>query len=219
LALGFSLTYLSLIVLIPLAGLVMKTSSLGWDEFWKIATDGRTLAALRVSFGLSLPAAALNAVFGLSWPGCSSATSFPGAVSLTPSSTCRLRCPPPPALRLSALLAQRLDRPSHRAARPKIAYAKGIFIALVFIGLPFIVRTLQPVLEDMSREAEEAAATLGATRRQTFVRVVLPVLLPALLTGFALALVCAVGEYGSVISSPATFPSYPRSRRCSSSSG
>jgi len=202
LALGFSLTYLSLIVLIPLAGLVVKTSSLGWDEFWKIATDGRTLAALRVSFGLSLLAAALNAVFGFIVAWVLVRYEFPGRRVL--DAIVDLPFALPTAVAGIALTA--LYSPNGRIGHLteplglKIAYTpKGIFIALVFIGLPFIVRTLQPVLEDMSREAEEAAATLGATRRQTFVRVVLPVLLPALLTGFALALARAVGEYGSVI--------------------
>jgi sulfate transport system permease protein len=202
LALGFSMTYLCLIVLIPLAGLVIKTSSLGWEEFWRIAMDGRTLAALRVSFGLSFLAASLNAVFGFIVAWVLVRYEFPGRRILDAIVDLPFALPTAVAgIALTALYAKngwigQLTEPLGL----KIAYTpKGIFIALVFIGLPFVVRTVQPVLEDMSKEAEEAAATLGASRSQTFLRVVLPVLLPALLTGFALALARAVGEYGSVI--------------------
>jgi sulfate transport system permease protein len=202
LALGFSMTYLCLIVLIPLAGLVIRTSALGWDEFWKIAMDGRTLAALRVSFGLSVLAAMLNAVFGFIVAWVLVRYEFPGRRILDAIVDLPFALPTAVAgIALTALYARngwigQLTEPLGL----KIAYTpKGIFVALVFIGLPFVVRTVQPVLEDMSKEAEEAAATLGASRRQTFLRVVLPVLLPALLTGFALALARAVGEYGSVI--------------------
>jgi sulfate transport system permease protein len=196
------MTYLCLIVLIPLAGLVVKTSSLGWDEFWRIAMDGRTLSALRVSFGLSVLAASLNAVFGFIVAWVLVRYEFPGRRILDAIVDLPFALPTAVAgIALTALYAKngwigQLTEPLGL----KIAYTpKGIFIALVFIGLPFVVRTVQPVLEDMSKEAEEAAATLGASRSQTFLRVVLPVLLPALLTGFALALARAVGEYGSVI--------------------
>ena len=202
LALGFSLTYLSLIVLIPLAGLVIKTSALGPVEFWRIASDPRTIAALRVSFGLSLAAAAVNAVFGFIVAWVLVRYRFPGRRVLDAIVDLPFALPTAVAgIALTALYAKngwigQLTEPLGL----KIAYTpKGIFIALVFIGLPFVVRTVQPVLEDLSVEAEEAAATLGASRRQTFFRVVLPVLLPATLTGFALALARAVGEYGSVI--------------------
>ena len=202
LALGFSLTYLCLIVLIPLAALVIKTSALGPVEFWRIASDPRTLAALRVSFGLSLAAAAVNAVFGFIVAWVLVRYEFPGRRVLDAIVDLPFALPTAVAgIALTALYAKngwigQLIEPLGL----KIAYTpKGIFIALVFIGLPFVVRTVQPVLEDLSREAEEAAATLGASRRQTFFRVVLPVLLPATLTGFALALARAVGEYGSVI--------------------
>jgi sulfate/thiosulfate transport system permease protein len=202
LALGFSLTYLCLIVLIPLAGLVIKTSALGPAEFWRIASDPRTIAALRVSFGLSLAAAAVNAVFGFIVAWVLVRYKFPGRRVLDAIVDLPFALPTAVAgIALTALYARngwigQLTEP----LGVKIAYTpKGIFIALVFIGLPFVVRTVQPVLEDLSREAEEAAATLGATRGQTFFRVVLPVLLPATLTGFALALARAVGEYGSVI--------------------
>ncbi len=202
LALGFSLTYLGLIVLIPLAGLVLKTSALGWEEFWRIATDPRTLAALRVSFGISFAAATLNAVFGFIAAWVLVRYDFPGRRILDAIVDLPFALPTAVAgIALTALYAK--NGWIGQFTEPlgiKIAYTpKGIFIALVFIGLPFVVRTVQPVLEDLSREAEEAAATLGASRTQTFVRVVLPVLLPAILTGFALALARAVGEYGSVI--------------------
>jgi sulfate transport system permease protein len=202
LALGFSLTYLCLIVLIPLAALVLKTSALGLEEFWRIATDPRTLAALRVSFGLSLAAAAVNAVFGFIVAWVLVRYQFPGRRVLDAIVDLPFALPTAVAgIALTALYAK--NGWIGQFIEPlglKIAYTpKGIFIALVFIGLPFVVRTVQPVLEDLSVEAEEAAATLGASRRQTFFRVVLPVLLPATLTGFALALARAVGEYGSVI--------------------
>ena len=202
LALGFSLTYLSLIVLIPLAGLVIKTSSLGFEEFWRIATDPRTIASLRVSFGISFAAAAVNAVFGFIVAWVLVRYDFPGRRVLDAIVDLPFALPTAVAgIALTALYARhgwigQFTEPLGF----KIAYTpKGIFIALVFIGLPFVVRTVQPVLEDLSLEAEEAAATLGASRAQTFLRVVLPALLPATLTGFALALARAIGEYGSVI--------------------
>jgi sulfate transport system permease protein len=202
LALGFTLTYLSLIVLIPLAGLVARTAGLGWAEFCQIATDPRTLAALRVSFGLSLLAAAINAVFGLIVAWVLVRYRFPGRRLLDAFVDLPFALPTAVAgISLAAIYA-----PSGwiggLAAKVglKIAYTPlGILIALIFIGLPFIVRTLQPVLADLDREVEEAAATLGASRRQIVFRVVMPALTPPLLTGFALALGRAVGEYGSVI--------------------
>jgi sulfate transport system permease protein len=202
LALGFSLTYLSLIVLIPLAGLVIKTSSLGFEEFWRIATDPRTVASLRVSFGISFAAAAVNAVFGFIVAWVLVRYDFPGRHVLDAIVDLPFALPTAVAgIALTALYSRhgwigQFTEPLGF----KIAYTpKGIFIALVFIGLPFVVRTVQPVLEDLSLEAEEAAATLGASRAQTFLRVVLPALLPATLTGFALALARAIGEYGSVV--------------------
>ena len=202
LAFGFSLAYLGLIVLIPLAALVLKTSGLGWAEFWRIATDPRTVAALRVSFTLSLAAALVNAVFGLIAAWVLVRYEFPGRRILDAIVDLPFALPTAVAgIALTALYSR--NGWIGRFTEPlgiKIGYTPyGIFIALVFIGLPFVVRTVQPVLEDLHKEAEEAAATLGASRRQTFLRVVFPVLLPALLTGFALALARAVGEYGSVI--------------------
>ena len=202
LALGFTLTYLSLIVLIPLAALVLKTTTLGWVDFWKIATDPRTLAALRVSFGVSLLAAAINAIFGLIVTWVLVRYEFPGRKLLDAFIDLPFALPTAVAgIALTAIYAPhgwvgQLLTP----LGVKVAYTPlGILIALVFIGLPFIVRTLEPVLEDLDREVEEAAATLGAHRLQTVFRVVMPALAPPLLTGFALALARAVGEYGSVV--------------------
>jgi sulfate transport system permease protein len=202
LTLGFALTYLSLIVLIPLAGLVLKTTSLGWDDFWRIASDPRTLAALRVSFGLSFAAAAVNAVFGVIVAWVLVRYDFPGRRLFDAFIDLPFALPTAVAgISLAAIYAPNgwvgaLLAP----AGIRVAYTPfGIFIALVFIGLPFIVRTVQPVLEDLDRDVEEAAATLGASRLRTVARVVMPVLVPSVLTGFALALARAVGEYGSVI--------------------
>jgi sulfate transport system permease protein len=202
LALGFTLTYLSLIVLIPLAGLVLMAASLGWDGFWRIALDPRTVAALRVSFGLSFLAALINAVFGLVVAWVLVRYEFPGRKLLDAFVDLPFALPTAVAgISLTAIYAPNgwigsLVKP----LGVKIAYTPlGILIALIFIGLPFVVRTVQPVLEDVERDIEEVSATLGASRAQTVVRVLLPAIVPALLTGFALALARAVGEYGSVI--------------------
>jgi sulfate/thiosulfate transport system permease protein len=202
LALGFTLAYLSLIVLLPLAALVLRTSGLGWAEFFRIATDPRTVAALRLSFGASLIAALVNTVFGLIVAWVLVRYRFPGRKVLDAFIDLPFALPTAVAgIALTALYAPngwigQLVKP----LGVKIAYTPaGVLIALIFIGVPFVVRTVQPILEDLDREVEEAAATLGARRGQTLWRVVLPVLVPALLTGFALALARAVGEYGSVI--------------------
>jgi sulfate/thiosulfate transport system permease protein len=196
------LAYLSLIVLIPLAALVLKTTSLGWPEFWRLATDPRTVAALKVSFGISFAAAAINAVFGLIVAWVLVRYRFPARRVLDAIVDLPFALPTAVAgIALTAIYSQ--TGWIGRYLEPfgiKIAYTWfGIVIALTFVGLPFVVRTLQPVIEEIDREIEEAAATLGADRRQTMVRVILPILLPALLTGFVLALARAVGEYGSVI--------------------
>jgi sulfate/thiosulfate transport system permease protein len=199
---GFALTYLGLIVLIPLAALVIRSFSLGWDDFWRIATNSRTVAALKVSFGISFVAAAVNAVFGLIVAWVLVRYRFPGRKLVDALIDLPFALPTAVAgIALTALYAPKGWIGQFLAPLGiKIAYTPlGILIALVFIGLPFIVRTVQPVLEDLDREVEEAAATLGANRLQTVTRVVLPVILPPLLTGFALALARAVGEYGSVI--------------------
>jgi sulfate transport system permease protein len=202
LALGFTLTWLSLIVLIPLAGLVLKTTSLGWADFLKLAADPRTVAALKLSFGASLLAATINAVFGLIVAWVLVRYDFPGRRLLDAFVDLPFALPTAVAgIALTALYAPNGWIGSLLAPLGiKVAYTPvGIVIALIFIGLPFVVRTLQPVIEEIDREVEEAAATLGASRFLTLRRVILPTLLPPLLTGFALALARAVGEYGSVI--------------------
>ncbi|HVY19215.1 MAG TPA: sulfate ABC transporter permease subunit CysT [Bauldia sp.] len=202
LALGFTLTYLSLIVLIPLAALIIKTASLGWDDFWKLATDPRTVAALRTSFGLSLAAAAVNVVFGLLVAWVLVRYEFPGRKLLDAFIDLPFALPTAVAgISLTAIYAPNGWVGQFLAPLGwKIAYTPlGILIALIFIGLPFIVRTVQPVLEDLDVEVEEAAATLGAYRLTTVLWIVMPALVSPLLTGFALAFARAVGEYGSVI--------------------
>jgi sulfate transport system permease protein len=199
---GLTLTYLCLIVLIPLAALILRTTTLTWEQFWAIATSDRVVAALRVSFGASLAAATINAVFGTIVAWVLVRYRFPGRRVLDAIVDLPFALPTAVAgIALTAIFA-----PTGwigRILEPlgiKVAYSwTGIVIALTFIGLPFVVRTLQPVIEEIDREAEEAAATLGADRFQTITRVVFPALLPALMTGFVLALARAVGEYGSVI--------------------
>jgi sulfate transport system permease protein len=202
LALGFTLTYLGLIVLIPLGGLVLKTATLGLWGFWDIVTAPRTLAALRLSFVTSFVAASINAVFGVIIAWVLVRYRFPGRRLLDAFVDLPFALPTAVAgIALTALYAPngwigQLLAP----LGVKVAYTPlGIVIALIFIGLPFVVRTVQPVLEEFDKELEEASATLGANRRQTVFLVMLPSLMPAILTGFALALARAVGEYGSVI--------------------
>jgi sulfate transport system permease protein len=199
---GFSITYLSLIVLIPLAVLVWRAAGLGFEGIWKIATTPRVLAALETSFFISAYAAAANAVFGVIVAWVLVRYEFPGRGALDAAIDLPFALPTAVAgIALAALYAPNgwiggLFAPWDI----KIAFTPlGIFIALVFIGLPFVVRTVEPVLRDLDREIEEVSATLGATRRQTIQRVVLPALAPAILTGVALAFARAVGEYGSVI--------------------
>ncbi len=199
---GFTVTYLSLIVLIPLAVLVWRASGLGLDGIWRVATTPRVTAALETSFVLSAVSALVNALFGMIVAWVLTRYRFPGRQILDAAVDLPFALPTAVAgIALAALYAPNgwigaLFEPWGI----KIAFTPlGIFIALVFIGLPFVVRTVQPILQDLDREIEEASATLGATRRQTFLRVVLPVLAPALLTGIALAFARAVGEYGSVI--------------------
>ena len=202
LTLGFTLTYLGLIVLIPLAALVLKSTTLGFSGSWEIVTAPRTLAALRVSFFTSFFAATVNAIFGVIIAWVLVRYRFPGRRLLDAFVDLPFALPTAVAgIALTALYAPNgwigswLD-----PLGIKVAYTPtGIAIALIFIGLPFVVRTVQPVLEEFDREIEEASATLGANRRQTVFLVMLPALMPAILTGFALALARAVGEYGSVI--------------------
>lgn len=196
---GFAVTYLSLIVLIPIAALILKSASVGWDEFWRIATDARTVAALKTSFGLSAIAALVNMVFGLILAWVLTRYRFPGRRLVDAMIDLPFALPTAVAgISLGSLYAvngwigSRFDFP--------ITYTGiGITIALIFVGLPFVVRTVQPVLEDLDKELEEASATLGAGRWKTVLRVILPPLVPSVLTGFALAYARAVGEYGSVV--------------------
>jgi sulfate transport system permease protein len=202
LALGFTLTYLGFIVLIPIAALVLRTTSLTWAQFVGIATNERVLAALKVSFGASLVAACINAVFGLIVAWVLVRYRFPGRRVIDAVVDLPFALPTAVAgIALTAVLSQ--NGWVGQFIEPlgiKIAFTwTGIVIALTFIGLPFVVRTLQPVIEEIDREVEEIAATLGAKRVQTLARVIFPTLMPALLTGFVLAFARAVGEYGSVI--------------------
>ena len=202
LTLGFTVTYLTLIILIPLAGIAWRAAGLGWEDFLAIAADERTLAALRVSFGASLIAAAVNVVFGTLVAWVLVRYRFPGRRIVDAAIDLPFALPTAVAgIALAAIYApngwmgQVLGSFGIKAAFTPT----GIVIALIFIGLPFVVRTVQPVMEEIDREVEEASATLGASRLQTVSRVLLPGLAPAVLTGFALAFARAVGEYGSVI--------------------
>ena len=202
LALGVTLTWLILIVLIPLSGLLWKSSSLGWSQFWAIALDLRTLNALRMSFGGAFIAAIVNAVFGLIMAWVLVRYRFPGKRIIDAMVDLPFALPTAVAgIALTTLYAPNGWIGQFLAPLGiKIAFTPvGIVIALIFVGLPFVVRTAQPVMEEIDREVEEAAATLGATRFQTITRVLLPGLAPAALTGFALAFARAAGEYGSVI--------------------
>ena len=201
-ALGFTLLYLSLIVLIPLSAVFVKTFTLSWDAFVAHVTAPRVLASLQLSFGAALVAAAINAVFGLLVAWVLVRYPFPGRRVVDALVDLPFALPTAVAgIALTAIYA-----PNGWLGAPladlgvKVAFTPlGIGVALAFIGLPFVVRTVQPVLEEMERELEEAAQSLGASRAQTFVRVIMPTITPALLTGFALAFARAVGEYGSVI--------------------
>jgi len=202
LTLGFTLTYLGIIVLIPLATLFWRSAGGGAAEFWRVASDPRTLAALQLSFGASLVAASINAVFGMILAWILVRYDFPGRRIIDAIVDLPFALPTAVAgIALTALYAPNGWIGSFfDPLGIRIAYTTtGITIALVFIGLPFVVRSVQPVLLDFDREVEEVSATLGASRAQTVRRVVLPALLPALSTGFALAFARAVGEYGSVI--------------------
>jgi sulfate transport system permease protein len=199
---GFTIFYLSLIVIIPIIGLYIKTFELTWPQFWAIISGPRFSAALKLSFGASLLAALFNIVIGVVVAWVLVRYQFIGRRILDAIVDLPFALPTAVAgIALTALyVPQGWIGALFSPYGITIAYTPiGIWIALVFIGLPFVVRTVQPVLEDFNREVEEAAATLGATRRTTILRVVLPPLIPAILTGFALAFARAVGEYGSVI--------------------
>jgi sulfate transport system permease protein len=202
LAFGCTVLYLSLIVLIPLSAAFVKSASLGWAGFWAAVSAPRVLAALQLSFGASFIAALLNAVFGLLVAWVLVRYRFPGRRIADALVDLPFALPTAVAgIALAALYAGNGWLGQHlEPLGIKVAFTPlGILVALTFIGLPFVVRTVQPVLEDLEPEIEEAAATLGANRVQTFARVILPAIGPALLTGFTLAFARAVGEYGSVI--------------------
>ncbi len=202
LSLGFTLAYLSLIVLIPLSAVFLKTATMSAGALWEAISAPRVVATYRLSFGASLLAAAVNVVFGLMLAWSLVRYSFPGRKLVDALIDLPFALPTAVAgISLTALYAKNGWLGQYlEPLGIKIAFTPtGVLVALIFIGLPFVVRTVQPVLEDLEAEVEEAAASLGASRWQTVIRVVLPALLPALLTGFALAFARAVGEYGSVI--------------------
>ncbi len=200
--LGFTLFYLALIVLIPLSAVFLKTFTLTWEAFWQAITSPRVVASYRLSFGVSLLAAALNLVFGAIVAWVLVRYRFPGKKLVDALVDLPFALPTAVAgIALTALYAPNgwLGRYLELAG-VKVAFTPlGVMVALTFIGLPFVVRTVQPVLEEAEQELEEAAASLGANRLQTFLRVIFPAILPALLTGFAMAFARATGEYGSVI--------------------
>ena len=202
LTLGYTLLYLSLIVLIPLSALVLKTFTLSWEQFWAAVASPRVVASYQLTFGASLIAALVNVVFGLLVAWVLVRYTFPGKKVIDALVDLPFALPTAVAgIALTALLAgngwigQLLEPYGISLAFNR----NGIVIALIFIGLPFVVRTVQPVLEDAEKELEEAATCLGATRWQTFRYVIFPTIAPALLTGFAMAFARAIGEYGSVI--------------------
>ena len=200
--LGFTLVYLSLIVLIPLSALVFKTLNLTWEQFWQAVIAPRVIASYKLTFGASLIAALVNAIFGMLLAWVLVRYQFFGKKIIDALIDLPFALPTAVAgISLTALLAgngwvgQYLEPLGIQLAFNR----NGVLIALIFIGLPFVVRTVQPILEDIEKELEEAATCLGATRWQTFSRVIFPALAPALLTGFAMAFARAIGEYGSVI--------------------
>ena len=202
LTMGFSLLYLCLIVLIPLSATILKTSALSWSQFWTTVTDPRALASYRLTFGASFLAAVVNLVFGFLVAWVLVRYRFPGRRLVDGLVDLPFALPTAVAgIALTAIYSPKGWMGAPLAALGiKAAYTPlGVIIALTFIGLPFVVRTVQPVLEDLDREVEEASASLGASRWTTFHRVILPVVLPAAITGFTLAFSRAIGEYGSII--------------------
>lgn len=202
LSLGFTIFYLALIVLIPLSAVFLKTFTMSWDAFWNAVTNERVMASYRLSFGASLMGAFINVIFGgiVAW--VLVRYRFPGKRLVDALVDLPFALPTAVAgITLTALYSHNGWIGQYLAKWGiKVAFTPlGVVVALTFIGLPFVVRTVQPVLEEAERELEEAAASLGATPLQTFIRVVLPTIVPALLTGFALAFARATGEYGSVI--------------------
>ena len=199
LALGFTLLYLSFIVLIPLSAAFLKTFTMTWPAFWEAVTSPRVMASYRLTFGASFAGALVNAFFGLIVAWVLVRYDFPFKRIVDALVDLPFALPTAVAgIALTALYAQ--NGWIGQWLPFKVSFTPlGVFVALTFIGLPFVVRTVQPVLEDLQKELEEAAATLGASRWQTFRLVIFPIVTPALLTGFALAFARALGEYGSVI--------------------
>jgi sulfate transport system permease protein len=199
-ALGIALLYLALVVLVPLSAAFLRTATMSWSAFWAAVASPRVVASFRLTFGASFAAALANAVFGLLVAWVLVRYDFPFKRLVDALVDLPFALPTAVAgITLTALYSTN-GWVGQWFAPFKISFTPlGVFVALLFIGLPFVVRTLQPVLEDVSTELEEAAATLGANRWQTFSRVIFPALMPALLTGFALAFARALGEYGSVI--------------------
>lgn len=203
LTLGYAMVYLSLIVLIPLAGLFVKSSSLTFEQFWAVTTSPRVMASYKLSFGASLAGAAINAFFGLIVAWVLVRYRFPGKRVVDALVDLPFALPTAVAgIALTSIYSPKgwFGPTLQSTLGVQVAYTPlGVIVALTFIGLPFTVRTVQPVLQDLKLELEEAAASLGANRWQVFCRVLLPPLWPAILTGFALAFARALGEYGSVI--------------------
>jgi sulfate transport system permease protein len=202
LSLGYTVLYVGLLVLLPLSAMVIKASSLGFTEFWLKVTDDRALAAYRLSFGAAFVGSLLNAVFGVLVAWVLVRYRFPGRSIVDALVDLPFALPTAVAgIALTTVYAEHgvLGEPLAKLGL-KVAFTPlGVTMALTFIGIPFVVRTVQPVLEEIDPDVEEAAAVLGATRFQTFRRVIFPALLPATLTGFALAFARALGEYGSVV--------------------
>jgi sulfate transport system permease protein len=202
LTMGFTLFYLSALVLVPFAALIFRACELSWPEFWRLATTERALAAYRLTFGASLAAALANAIFGTLLAWVLVRYEFPGRRWLDAMVDFPFALPTAVAgLTLSSLFAGNgwLGRYLVQMGIEGAFTRLGVVIALTFVGLPFVVRTLQPVLQNLEREVEEAAATLGASRLRTMATVIAPTVLPAVLTGFALAFARAIGEYGSIV--------------------
>lgn len=202
LSLGFAVSYLGLIVFIPLAGVFIRASGISWDDFWAIITSRQVLATYKITFGVSFLAALTNAFFGLVAAWVLVRYQFPGRRIFDGIVDLPFALPTAVAgISLTALYVESgwLGRFFYPLGI-QTAYSKvGVYIALTFIGLPFVIRSLQPVLEDLDTEVEEASATLGASRWRTFTRIITPAILPAWLTGFSLAYARAIGEYGSII--------------------
>jgi sulfate/thiosulfate transport system permease protein len=202
LTMGFTLLYLCLLVLVPLSALVFRSVTGGWTRFWQTATDPQVVASYKLSFGASLAGATINAIFGFIVAWVLVRYTFPGKKFVDALVDLPFALPTAVSgIALTSIYASQgwIGRWLHPLGID-VAYTRlGVVVALTFIGLPFVVRTLQPALEDLDPEIEEAAASLGAGRLQTFRRVLLPMVLPALLTGFALAFARALGEYGSVV--------------------